>query len=235
MEEINMGIMDKLKEAKNMAGELAEKATEVAKTGMSQVNEKIEESKQNKLPQEGGLIRYEVTYKGGHPQYSLAKKDSPYIYMDVMPDRFSFLPKEQSKKWFAGFELYFEEINKIEIVERTISTAEAFLSNGNNNTDLRQKNVIEITYTSNDGSQYIVRNEMLTGFSVMGQAKVCLELMDLLRTNKILDKFKTKNETSVHNNDDILLQIEKLASLKEKGILTEDEFSSKKKELLEKL
>ena len=36
-------------------------------------------------------------------------------------------------------------------------------------------------------------------------------------------------------SNDILSQIKKLSSLKEKGILTEEEFDSKKKELLAKL
>lgn len=74
---------------------LTGKAAEAAKTGIDQtktlVSEKMEQSKQNKLPQEGGLIRYEVIYKGGHPDFQLEKKKSPYILLDIMPDRFSFL------------------------------------------------------------------------------------------------------------------------------------------------
>ena len=83
------------------AKELAGKATEAAKTGLDQtktlVNEKIEESKQKKLPQEGGLIRYEVLYKGGHPDFQLDKKKKPYILLDIMPERFSFLPDSLSR------------------------------------------------------------------------------------------------------------------------------------------
>ena len=42
------------------------------------------------------------------------------------------------------------------------------------------------------------------------------------------------NETSI-NNDQALSQIEKLADLKERGIITEAEFNDKKKILLDKI
>ena len=100
-----MGLFDKesITDALGKAKKMADKATQVAKTGMEQtktiVSEKVEQSKQNKLPQEGGLIRYEVTYEGGHPDFQLGKKKSPYILLDIMPDRFSFLPKSGSADW----------------------------------------------------------------------------------------------------------------------------------------
>jgi hypothetical protein len=44
----------------------------------------------------------------------------------------------------------------------------------------------------------------------------------------------SSNETSI-NNDQALSQIEKLADLKERGIITEAEFNDKKKVLLDKI
>ncbi|MDE6950561.1 MAG: SHOCT domain-containing protein [Lachnospiraceae bacterium] len=224
------------------AKELAGKATEAAKTGIDQtktvVNEKREQSKQKKLPQEGGLIRYEVTYRGGHPDFQLGKKKSPYILLDIMPDRFSFLPDTQSEDWFTGFEIPYDRVVSLEIVERVISTAESILGSGNNNNDLRQKNVMEIKYLDEADNEFVVRNEMLTGFTVMGQARVCLEMLDLLRTNGIMKQFKGTESNRSNNasgGDDVLKQIEKLAALKESGIITEEEFNRKKAVLLEKL
>ena len=76
-----------LSEKMDKAKELANKATEATKTGIEQtkttINEKREKSKQSKLPQEGGLIRYEVTYIGGHPNFQLGKKKSPFILLDI--------------------------------------------------------------------------------------------------------------------------------------------------------
>ena len=198
----------------------------------------MEQSKQNKLPQEGGLIRYEVIYKGDHPDFQLEKKKSSYILLDIMPDRFSFLAKPQSEDWFTGFEIPYNRIISLEIVERVISNAEMLLSSGSNNSDLRQKNVIEIKYLDEVGDEYVVRNEMLTGTTVMGQAKICQEMIDLLRTKGIMKQFKgTENSHSANasGGDDVLSQIEKLAKLKEQGILTEEEFANKKAALLEQL
>ena len=198
----------------------------------------MEQSKQSKLPQEGGLIRYEVTYKGGHPNFQLEKKKSPYIVLDIMPDRFSFLATSQSENWFTGFEIPYNRVVSLEIVERTISNTEMLLSSGGDNSDLRQKNVIEIKYLDEAGDEFVVRNEMLTGFTVMGQAKVCLEMLDLLRTKGIMKQFKgteNSNSNNAFGGDDVLKQIEKLAALKDSGIITEDEFNQKKVVLLEKL
>tara|TARA_B100000282_G_scaffold260728_1_gene209290 strand:- start:297 stop:614 length:318 start_codon:yes stop_codon:yes gene_type:complete len=43
------------------------------------------------------------------------------------------------------------------------------------------------------------------------------------------------NSTNVQSNDQVLSQIEKLADLKERGILTESEFNEKKSILLNKI
>lgn len=58
---------------------------------------------------------------------------------------------------------------------------------------------------------------MLTGTTIFNQAAKCKELMDLLR------------------REDVLAQVEKLAKLKEAGVLSEEEFNAKKAVLLEKL
>lgn len=232
---------DSLTGALGKAKGLAGKAAEAAKTGIDQtktiVNEKMEQSRQSKLPQEGGLIRYEVTYQGGHPDFQLGKKKSPYILLDIMPDRFIFLAKPQSEDWFTGFEIPYNRVISLEIVERTISNAEVLLG-GANNPNQQQKNVLEIKYLDENGDEFVVRNEMLTGTTIMGQARVCQEMLDLLRTKGIMKQFKGAESTQAGNSsggNDILSQIEKLAKLKEQGILTEEEFASKKAALLEQL
>lgn len=236
-----MAFMDKLKKAAEKAGEMAEKATDSAKKSISQAQDKFEEVKEqrklDKMPQEGGLKRYEVTYRGGHPDYQMCKEINkyPYILMDVMPDRFSFLPKKLSEPWFKGFELPYSKVVSLEIVERTISTAESFMGSGSDNSDLRQKNVLAITYVDENNDEYIMRNEMLTGTSVMGQARVCNEMMDMLRANKILKQFSGKQEAQGNANNSMLDTAEELKKYKElldSGILTQEEFDAKKKQLL---
>lgn len=238
-----MALFDKnsLTGALGKAKGLAGKAAEVAKTGIDQtktmVNEKLEQSRQSKLPQEGGLIRYEVTYQGGHPDFQLGKKNSPYILLDIMPDKFSFLAKPQSEDWFTGFEIPYNRVISLEVVERTISNAEVLLG-GANNPNQHQKNILEIKYLDENGDEFVVRNEMLTGITIMGQARVCQEMLDLLRTKGIMKQFReteNKQAGNASGGNDILSQIEKLAKLKEQGILTEEEFANKKTALLEQL
>ncbi len=238
-----MGLFDKesITDALGKAKKMADKATQVAKTGMEQtktiVSEKVEQSKQNKLPQEGGLIRYEVTYEGGHTDFQLGKKKSPYILLDIMPDRFSFLPKSGSADWFTGFDIPYDSVLELHIEKRTITTAEVFLGGGDS-ANQEQENVICIIFKAETGQELTVRAEMLTGVTIFNQAKKCRELMGLLRQHGILQKFEQKkNGNNSQNNDgtDALKQIEKLASLKESGILTEEEFQEKKKALLEKI
>lgn len=241
-----MGLFDKasISDALGKAKELAGKAGDAAKSGIEQtkatIEKKQEEARLAKLPQEGGLKRYEVTYKGGHPQYDIGQKEVksyPYVIMDIMPDRFSFLPKQLSEKWFEGLEIPYNKVISLNVIERIISSAESFLGSGSNNSDLRQKNVLEFTYEDN-GSQVVVRFEMLTGTTVMAQAGKCVELMDLLRNNDITSQFKgNSGDKTVTSNggNDVIEQIKKLSELKDAGILSEEEFSSKKTELLAKM
>lgn len=79
---------------------------------------------------------------------------------------------------------------------------------------------------------------MLTGFTIFNQAKKCREFIDLLRQHGILQRIEQKrnvNNSQGNSGSDILTQIEKLASLKDAGILTEEEFQDKKTALLEKI
>ena len=63
----------------------------------------------------------------------------------------------------------------------------------------------------------LVQEMMLNGTTIFNQAAKCKELMELLR------------------REDVLAQVEKLAKLKEAGVLSEEEFNAKKAVLLEKL
>lgn len=234
-----MGLFDKINKDDLIAK--AKKAGESAKGAFDKAKESYEKNKEErelaKMPQEGGLKRYEVTYRGGHPNYPMDKpvKSYPYIIMDVMPDRLSFLPKKLSEPWFNGFELDYTKIVAIDIVERTISFSESMLGSGTDNSDLRQKNVLEITYIDDENNEYVMRNEMLTGTTVMGQASVCLEMMDLLRANKIPQKFigkQTTQSVAQAPQVDVAEQLKKFKDLLDSGIITEEEFNAKKKDLL---
>lgn len=197
------------------------------------------ESNEAKAPVEGAIIRYQVVYKGGFSKKPQKKTDSLALGLNIMEDSFIFKPESLAKKqWFGeeNFVIPYDKVIKFEIVKRQVSTAEALLSSNGETKSLEQLNNINISYIDDEGAEQMARVEMLTGTTVYGQAAKCQELVDLLREKKILSKLnKEKSESAQSTGDDVLAQIEKLASLKEKGLLSEDEFNLKKAALLERL
>ena len=195
------------------------------------------ENKELKQALEGALARYEVTYVSGLPQYPKVKMGSASIGLNVMENHFSFRKTGNSKDWFSDFDISYDSIMELYIEKRTITTAEVLLGGGND-ANQEQENVICIIFKADTGEELTLRVEMLTGFTIYRQAEKCREFIALLRQHGILQRLEQKkniNNGSGSNNSDILTQIEKLASLKDAGILTDEEFQEKKKSLLAKI
>lgn len=248
-----MGFGDKLNSFKQMASDkikdakLDEKFAEAKKQmsdSMAEIKEKNAEHKalsdEAKAAIDGAIIRYTVIYKGGFEQKPQKKSDALSLGLNVLPDKFVIKPELLAKQqWFGetNVEVPYAAVKKFEIVKRQVSTAEAMLSSNGDTKSLEQENNIEITYTDDSGKERKLRMEMLTGTTVYGQAGKCREMMDLLRENEILAIFE-KNITPANvpqGGVDIADQISKLATLKEQGILSDEEFAAKKAELLAKM
>ncbi len=228
------GILNSTKDVLKNTKEQVSKAVSDSSEQMKKYNE---ESKKLKEAMEGAIIRYGVTYKGGLAEYPKIKTGEE-IGLNIMEDCFYLKPTITSVKWFSEMAIPYEKIKKLEIVERKISNAEWLLSSSESDMkSMEQKNTIEISYTDSNDNAQLIRLEMLTGVSIYGQARKCVEFMDVLRQNGILDKFSSgENKADSGNKEtDILGQIEKLAQLREKGILNQEEFEQKKASLLEKL
>ncbi len=251
-----MGFMDTIKDKASQVGDKASSAIKNAKLDekfadvKSKMGEAIAESKEKmaeqkaasdaaKAPIEGNIIRYQVIYLGGFPKKPNKKSDPLTFGLNIMEDRFIFKPEYATMtSWFGDdlFTIPYEKVIKFEIVKRQVSMSEAMLSSNGDTKSLEQENNIQITYLDETGNQQMTRVEMLTGLSVYGQAEKCRELLDLLREHKILDKLnKSSSALPNQNGNDTLAQLEKLAELKTKGILSEDEFNIKKAELLAKM
>ena len=225
-----MGFMDKLKETAGSAKDSMKKALGEAK---ETIKEQKKESNALKQPLEGAYIRYEVTYISGVD--SIPKAKAGAIGLNVMPDRFSFRVTFGTKDWFTDMDIPYDSITDIRIEKRTISTAEVFLGGGND-ANQEQENNIVIEYTDEDNKKRTLRTEMLTGVTIFNQAAKCREFMDLLRQKDILELIESKKNTGNNAGGvDVVAQIEKLAKLKDAGVITEEEFNSKKALLLEKL
>jgi len=174
-------------------------------------------------PQPGPLESYDVVYKGGLG--ALPKSKAGKIKMDLYPDRIELLPTLGSKFWTA-LSIPFHTISSLEIVERTLSTFEG-LAGGVNSRQLNQKNNIHVTYVGVEG-ETLLRLEMLSGFTVMGQATKCNEFEDRLRTFHVREQFVK----SAVPGGGISAELARLASLKADGILTDEEFAAAKARLL---
>ena len=229
------GALNKAKDSLVNAKDSVVKAAQDATGSMKDVKAEMNE---DKAPMEGAIIKYDVLYIGGLPQYQ-GKKKCDSIGLNIFEDKFYLKKGYVSKKWFEDMEIPYAAVKKLEIVERTVSNAEMLLSSsGSDMKAMEQKNNIEITFDTPEGLELVLRLEMLTGVSIYGQAGKFREMLDVLRQNGILKKFKGEAApavAAVPQGEDILGQIEKLAKLKESGILTEEEFVQKKTELLAKL
>jgi hypothetical protein len=80
---------------------------------------------------------------------------------------------------------------------------------------------------------------MLTGVTVMGQAKKCQEFEDRLQTHQIRERFGAvasgsplTQETQQAAGQSTADELEKLASLRQQGILTDEEFQAQKRKVL---
>ena len=174
---------------------------------------------------------YAVNYRGGHPAYPKAKVGK--IEFSVFRDRFELRPTLGSK-WFTGLTIPYSAVLDLEIVQRQVGTAEGILG-GLNSRQLNQANNIHIRYVSPDGT-VLLRLEMLTGVTVMGQAKKCRQFEDRLRVHKIREKFRQTESVASGKSlpaDDIPTQIAKLAELHAAGSLTDEEFAAFKAKLME--
>jgi hypothetical protein len=185
-----------------------------------------------------GLIEeYGVVYKGGHPAYLKAKAGK--ITFQLFDDRFELHPTMGTKNWFESLTIPHADIHELQIVERQLGSMEGLLG-GLDSKQLNQANNIHIKYDNSDGDSILLRLEMLTGVTVMGQAVKCREFEDRLSTNSIRAKFKSKeaaseNTAGIPEQSDPIVQLERLASLLEKGILTQEEFDQQKTALLAKM
>ena len=147
-----------------------------------------------------------------------------------MPESFYLKPTKTSEEFFEDLVIPYDTVQDFEIVKRTVSMSEGLMSSNSQN--LAVDNNIEITYLDSNQEELTLRLEMLTGFSVDGQAVKCKEMLDILKQHKILKRLKKDSSSPAVVADDIPTKIKKLNELKEAGLLSEEEFQKKKAELL---
>lgn len=172
--------------------------------------------------------KYKVSYRGGIA--SLPKAKIGTILLHVLDDRFEFEPTTGSKKFWEELVLPYSEVSEVEAVDRTVSTFEGLMG-GLDSRQLNQKNVL--VFSHSDGQQ--LRVEMMTGVTVMGQAKKCVEFLDQIVANGIRSQFAAVPSEeplpsgAASSPTSELLQ---LAELHASGALSDQEFAAAKSRLL---
>jgi hypothetical protein len=184
---------------------------------------------------ESGVIdSYQVNYKGGLRE--LPKSKIGKIKLDILDDRFRLTADNNvSRKFWTDIEIPYDTVSSVDVVERNVSTFEG-IAGGLNSRQLNQKNNIHFTYIGVEGPT-VLRVEMLTGVSVMGQAKKCREFEDRLATHQIREKFSSVGvDSSVLSASrpapSMADELKKLSDLKEADVLTDEEFATQKAKLL---
>lgn len=248
-----MGLLDKMKDTAMQAKESATKfveekgIAEKVSNATASIKSSIDETKANmqahkeasaeaKKPLDGCIQWYEVLYEGGLATIGAekTKAGSGSIGMNIMPDSFYFKPTITAVDWFADLEIPYDKVKKFELIKRTVSNAELFLSSSATDAaSLATLNTMAITYDDVNGDEVYLKMEMLTGLSVQGQAKKCEEMMDVLRINKILPRLNMESNGSIQTSQlSAADELKKYKDLLDSGIITQEEFDAKKKQLL---
>ena len=98
-------------------------------------------------------------------------------------------------------------------------------------------NWFNILYIDNDGGKIVLRLAM-SAILTWNANTMCHVLQDRLNTNKIRERFRSAGYDTSQAQEptaDIPSQIEKLASLCKQGIISEEEFADKKRDLLSRM
>lgn len=183
---------------------------------------------------DGYIDSYTVTYKGGLRE--LPKPKIGKISLTIHEDGFRLTAGNNvARKFWTDLEIPYATVNAVEITDRTVSTFEA-LAGGMNSRQLNQKNNIHFSFVGPDGPT-VLRVEMLTGVTVMGQAKKCQEFEDRLRSHQIRERFGATSSPQILESShgpslSAADELAKLASLRDQGVLTEEEFQSQKAKLI---
>lgn len=101
--------------------------------------------------------------------------------------------------------------------------------------DMGSAKVIELTYRNSNNQKGMLKFELAPTINVFKDHRTRMELIPFMKANGIFDKFMKVSPLSQEPQADIYSQIEKLAELHHAGILTDEEFTAKKAELLKRI
>ncbi|MDR1002287.1 MAG: SHOCT domain-containing protein [Oscillospiraceae bacterium] len=173
----------------------------------------------DQTPPEGYLKKHKMFYKGGIP--NCMGREGDCINLFIMNDAFvlrSIFIYSDEKSSFKPITIPFNSVVNCEHVQIIDIT-----------------NEIHITYAC-ENNTYIIRLRSCKIYD-FNNYNYCESIMDYLRTNNFFQKFGRMVQPTQQSTmqESPITQIEKLAELHRQGILTDEEFHTKKAELLARL
>jgi len=177
------------------------------------------------------IAKYKVLYIGGHPDYPTDPKFlKTHITLNLYENKLEFLGKD----WFPGVVIPFDLIQDVFLSKREISGLDV-LGLGVLAGTTKVLNNINIQYVDDRGTTLNLIFEMISGGTIWGTVKKCRQLLSYIPVNHARQDTSGKAEPQNDDFDSVLQTIQKLSQLREQGILTEEEFKSKKEELLKNI
>ena len=178
--------------------------------------------KEGDVPVSGLVLgTFPVSYVSGglnvkkHSKWTMKLTQDAFVFAGIDPSR-AYIPHEHI--------ISFEVKPRSLVTNSVITTIQGY------------KTVLDFTFIGNTEQLEIVRFQVFAGIGTgFKENQMCEQLVHIMKANGIFDKFKKTNATTTPVQDDILGQIEKLAELHKAGILTDEEFQTKKAELLKKI
>ncbi len=197
---------------------------------MDGYKEMQQQKKELKLLEKEAICSYSVLYLRGLDEHP---KRLFNIKMLVFDDRLLF--KDDLGKQRFNLTIPYTNIFDIHSEKRKVGSITGLISlgAGGGRRDFETENNFIIRYEDYQNQEQKIRFEMVTGITIFGQAQKVEEFLS--RIENFQSKFVNFTEAAKKEETDTATQIEKLASLYKKGILTKEEFEQKKKELLARM
>ena len=172
------------------------------------------------------LVSYRVIYMGGIPAFpGILGRTTLSLY----EHGFSLTSEKLKNQYFS----YADVVSWLVIRERSSYAA------ANPSATFGPRH-IRIEYVDEREQTQAILLEMFSSVFLPKQARDCQKLIALMKQHKIFDKFRPATplphaDAGKPASFEAVELIEKLAALHQAGVLTDEEFQSKKAQLLEKL
>ncbi|EFC47240.1 predicted protein [Naegleria gruberi] len=165
--------------------------------------------------------------KTGWSSISFAFMDEVILKGDISLINQEKLAKEYMDQQFKKKPLTTSQTNKSKGLDIVVETEEKVL-----HPNVIKKNALNSLVKKTHGTEQPSTPPKSTSSSTSSSSPMVVTSSPPVIVEKKTASVSTPNKSTSNNTEDALTQIEKLAALKEKGILTEEEFVAKKKQLL---